>query len=421
MTGQSDECEAAAASGPRETPSQVARKTFRWDLLRGSMQGFVEACMVTFVLLVAIRVFNAPDMLKAILPGSYSLGLMISPLTIVIAARWGGSAGTFCAIFSLLSGLGMIGALLARELPAYLISIVLVGVFAAMMAPLLTKIYASNYSEQERGSRFSTMVLLSAVVGAGFSYLGGLLLDLDIGYFRYLYLVAAIALFINIIAFSKIPTVSIRPDKHTGTAQVFKRAFQNRVFCMVLIAWMFQGFGQVMTVPIRIEYLANVRYGIDATNEQIGLIVGVVPFAAYLLTAKIWGYCYDHWNFIVLRVTINMIAIASIATVFFTSSLWIIAIGMGLYGISISGGRILWTLWVVEMAPPEEVPTYMGIHSFFTGIRGIVAPFVAYSLVGLSDPRMVGWIATVIIAIGICIMVPYRSRFRRRLGVENVG
>ena len=317
MTGQPDENEGEAEEGlPGET-SDVAGETYRWDLLRGSMQGFVEACMVTFGLLVAIRVFDAPDMLKAILPGSYSGGLLISPLTIIIASRWGWTAGRTCALYSLLGGLSMIGAVSVRALPAFLVFIVLVAVFLAQTVPLLTKIYASNYAERERGSRYSTSVLFSAVIAAGFSYGGGLLLDLDIEFYRFVFLVPAFALFVNILAFNRMPAVAIHPEQSKNPVSDFKKAIRNRVFCMILVGWMFQGFGQVMTMPIRVEYLANERYGINATNEQIALIIGVVPFLTYLLSTKFWGYCFDRWNFIVLRVIMNVIAMVSIFTVFF--------------------------------------------------------------------------------------------------------
>ncbi len=419
MTGQPDENEGEAEEGlPGET-SDVAGETYRWDLLRGSMQGFVEACMVTFGLLVAIRVFDAPDMLKAILPGSYSGGLLISPLTIIIASRWGWTAGRTCALYSLLGGLSMIGAVSVRALPAFLVFIVLVAVFLAQTVPLLTKIYASNYAERERGSRYSTSVLFSAVIAAGFSYGGGLLLDLDIEFYRFVFLVPAFALFVNILAFNRMPAVAIHPEQSKNPVSDFKKAIRNRVFCMILVGWMFQGFGQVMTMPIRVEYLANERYGINATNEQIALIIGVVPFLTYLLSTKFWGYCFDRWNFIVLRVIMNVIAMVSIFTVFFTSSLWMIALGMGLYGILVSGGRILWMLWVVQLAPPDQLSTYTGIHTFFTGVRGALAPFVAYLLVGQSDPKLVGWIAAAIITIGICIMLPYRGKFQRSFGDEQ--
>ena len=413
MTAHSVETEPKSEEGIPETPGDVARQTYRWDLLRGSMQGFVEACMVTFTLLVAIRVFDAPDMLKAILPGSYSLGLLLSPITIVLASRRGGTAGSICALCCFLSGLAMIGALSARELVLYLVCIVLAAVILAQTIPLLTKIYASNYGVRDRGSRFSSTVLLSAIVGASFSYCGGLILDFELGLYRYLFLVAALALFVNVFAYTKMPPVLIRRENTQSTVRDFKGAIRNRVFCMVIVAWMFQGFGQIMTVPIRIEYLANPRYGIDATNEQVSLIVGVIPFVTYLLSTKFWGYCFDRTNFITLRVTMNVIAIISIFTVFFTSSLWMIGLGMGLYGISMSGGRILWMLWVVDKAPPDQVSTYMGIHTFFTGVRGALAPFAGYLLVGQSNPQLTGWCAAAIITIGICLMLPLRSSFNR--------
>ena len=413
MTGRLDKSGVKTAAVFLNEASDVATRTFRLDLLRGSMQGFVETSLLTFSLLVAIRVFHAPDMLKAILPGAFPVGLLISPLTIIIGSKLGWSAGRICALFSFLGGLAMLGAISVRALPAFLICIGFVAVFLAQTIPLLTTIYASNYAENERGSRYATTMLFSALISAGFSYGGGRLLDLDIEHYRVLFAVPALALFLNVFAFKAMPDVAIRPEQSPSSVHDFKEAIRNRVFCLMLIGWMFQGFGQIMTIPIRIEYLANDRYGINATNEQIGLIVGVVPFLTYIGSTKIWGYCFDRWNFIVLRVTTNVISMISIFTIFFTSSLWVIAVGMGLFGVALSGGRLIWMLWVVQIAPLQNLSTYMSINTFFTGVRGAIAPFVAYWLVGKSDPMVVGWIAAAIIAIGICIMLPFRGQFQR--------
>ena len=348
MTGRLDKSGVKTAAVFLNEASDVATRTFRLDLLRGSMQGFVETSLLTFSLLVAIRVFHAPDMLKAILPGALPVGLLISPLTIIIGSKLGWSAGRICALFSFLGGLAMLGAISVRALPAFLICIGFVAVFLAQTIPLLTTIYASNYAENERGSRYATTMLFSALISAGFSYGGGRLLDLDIEHYRVLFAVPALALFLNVFAFKAMPDVAIRPEQSPSSVHDFKEAIRNRVFCLMLIGWMFQGFGQIMAIPIRIEYLANDRYGINATNEQIGLIVGVVPFLTYIGSTKIWGYCFDRWNFIVLRVTTNVISMISIFTIFFTSSLWVIAVGMSLFGVALSGGRLIWMLWVVE-------------------------------------------------------------------------
>ena len=394
-----------------EAATEVARQTYRWDMVRGSMQGIVEACWFTFALLVAIRVFDAPDMVKAILPGAYSLGLLMTPLLIYIVSRKGGTAGKLCAIFSGLSGLAMIAALSAPIMSVYVVFMVLAAAFVALMVPLLTKIYSSNYPTGERGSRVSTTMVLGALVGAGYAYGGGLLLDLDLQFYRIVFLGAGLALFVNIIAFQKMPSVAIRREPTAGAGRHFRHALRNRVFCVILVAWMFQGFGVQMTFPIRVEYLAHERYGINATNEDIGLIMGAIPLLSHILSAKVWGYLFDRLNFITLRIVMNLIGILSIFMVFFTSSLWVIGAGMGLYGVSLSGGRLLWQLWVVKVANPDQVPAYMGIHTSLTGVRGVLSPFVAYLLIGHTNPQLFGWIATVIIAIGIGLMLPLRSYF----------
>jgi len=411
MNDQSDDAEMTSDEPPPRADREVARRTYRWDLLRGGMQGIVEACIYTFGLLIAIRVFDAPDLLKALLPGSYSLGLLLSPVALMIGSRLGGTAGRMCAFCSLVSGLAMLGVIAARELSGYLFYIVLYAIFLAQTVSLLTKIYATNYSVDERGSKYSTAVFLSGVVSAAFAYIGGIILDIDIGLYRWLFLIAALALFVNVFAYCRMPAVRIFRVQHGKWGSDFKLALRDRVFVLILIAWMFQGFGQVMTLPIRIEYLANERYGINATNEQISVVMGVVPFVTYILATKVWGFVFDRWNFVTLRITSNLIAVVSIFTVFFTSSLWIIGFGMAMYGVSLAGGRILWQLWVVQIAPSDQVSSYMGVHVAFTGVRGTLAPFVAYLLVGLSDPRFVGWTAIALIIIGICLMLPHRKRF----------
>ena len=78
------------------TPAEVkTRLTFRWDLLRGGMQGVLEPIWHTFVLLVAIRVFHASDNAKSILVSAGFLGLLLTPISMhaSIFSGFGASLG----------------------------------------------------------------------------------------------------------------------------------------------------------------------------------------------------------------------------------------------------------------------------------------------------------------------------------------
>ena len=54
-------------------------------------------------------------------------------------------------------------------------------------------------------------------------------------------------------------------------------------------------------------------------------------------------------------------------------------------------------LWVTKFAPPERVADYMSVHTFFTGVRGVVAPAVAFHLIGTLPMATLGWISAALI------------------------
>ena len=46
-----------------------------------------------------------------------------------------------------------------------------------------------------------------------------------------------------------------------------------------------------------------------------------------------------------------------------------------------------------KFADAEHVSEYMRVHTFLTGIRGVLAPVIAFSLIGGVGPGVVQWIA----------------------------
>ena len=61
---------------------------FKVDAPRGFFSGILEAGFGIFVLIIAIRFFNAPNYCKKILAGGSAFGLILSPL---IMSFWSGS------------------------------------------------------------------------------------------------------------------------------------------------------------------------------------------------------------------------------------------------------------------------------------------------------------------------------------------
>jgi MFS family permease len=90
---------------------------------------------------------------------------------------------------------------------------------------------------------------------------------------------------------------------------------------------------------------------------------------------------------------------------FFTSdSLAGLVFGAVVFGVSNGGGDVAWSLWVTKFAPPDRVADYMSVHTFFTGVRGLLAPFLGFHLVAAFGMTAAGWFSAVLIAVSALML-----------------
>jgi MFS family permease len=119
-------------------------------------------------------------------------------------------------------------------------------------------------------------------------------------------------------------------------------------------------------------------------------------------------------NFFVLRVTLNIGFALGILTFFLSDSLTGLVVGGIIFGISNAGGDVAWGLWVTKFAPPERVADYMSVHTFFTGVRGVLAPVIAFQVVQVMALPTLGWISAGLIGAASVLLLP-EARFDRQV------
>ena len=260
-----------------------------------------------------------------------------------------------------------------------------------------------NYPARLRGTRSSAFFALSAFGGVTFSVLGGYLLDQNMSYFRIIILLMAVSCFVYAFLFLKIPGSLLSERGKQFSLRSFTLLWQDRLFGSMIMAWFLLGFGNLMMIPLRVEYIANPIYGINASNEMVAIITIVIPSIAAILSTRVWGVLFDRIHFAVWRNGVNVCFVVSILIFFNTHALLWLFIASFIDGIARGGAFLGWSLWVTKIAPPDKIPQYMSIHTAATGIRGVLAPFLGFFLIYEIHPQYTSWIAVFLIVLSIII------------------
>ncbi|MCS6773982.1 MAG: MFS transporter [Anaerolineae bacterium] len=388
-----------------------AKRTYLFDRLRAIPQGAIEAASTTFLLLIAVQSFDADASAKSLIAAAGNIGLLASLWAVPLAQRWSLPTTRLAGWMMAVGGGAMLGAALLPSLTTLVgASIIAIGAANAII-PLITAAYQENYPPRSRGRWVSQAFVIRVIAAAAFAELAGRLLTADPRLFRLLlglfggaFLAAAIFLW-------QIPSQPLsRASLHGGVALGALRAlrflYTDRTLRWVLSSWMLMGFANLMMLPLRVEFLANPRYGLALNPQQIGFYTVLVPGLVRLALTPIWGRLFDRMEFFVLRILLNTGFALSIAAFFLGTDELGLLLGAALFGAAAAGGEIAWNLGVTKFAPPERVAEYMGVHTFLTGVRGVLAPVVAFWLVELLPISAAALFAAGLIGVASLMLVP---------------
>lgn len=403
---------------PLEAPwfasPEIVQRTYRWDRIRGAGQGIAETCWQAFALLIAIRVFDADESLKQFIPAGLGIGFLLSPIALSAANRLKWPVARVISLLWVLVAVSLAGMALAPGIGAYVACVAFGQIAASQAIPMLTHIYTHNYPAHERGQRLSTTFLIASLFGIGFGYAGGELLDWKVDAYPLVLGAGCLAALISARSCLRIPSGPAHTLQAPNPLRNLLEAWRDRLFRAMLVAWMLMGLGNLMLIPLRVEYLANPAYGINASNAQISALLISTVLTFRLLSTKIWGLLFDRLNVVTLRITLNLVFTLSIVLFFFTDNLWVMGAGCALLGTAFGGGGILWTLYVTKIAPPDRVASYMSVHSFLTGFRMALAPFIGYAVMGISHPAAAAWLALLLIGCSTLIFLPLRKQIEAK-------
>lgn len=383
---------------------RIASDTKKYDLRRNLFNGIVEASFYSSVLLVAIRHFGASDTAKSLLAGGSCLGFLLAPGFLLLIGKCKVPVSRICALLTVGTGTGILLSSSANSAWVYTGWVLAACILAGQVPSLMVHVYSRNYRSGERGRKISGNLMLSAIVGAGTALLIGHLLDDDLNHFRPIAVVIFLFCLCTAFYHLKIPSLPLKQDTG-GLGQDLRHALKDRLFFWMLTGWMLMGIGNLVTIPLRIEYLANPAYGIDASNTVVLAITLVIPLLTRVASIPVWGWAFDRFNLAFVRIAINLFFLVGLFFYFQTKDLLFLSLAAGLIGWATGGGTMAWTLWVTKVAPSGRESSYMSVHTFFTGLRGVPAPFVGYWIITTLGPSQVGWTSVLLIGLSCLIFL----------------
>lgn len=392
----------------------IVRRTQTLDVVRSVPAGVLVPLESSVLLTIAITTFDPSGWVKGIIAAAAGVGLLASPFITALARRVRHPAMVVAACISLVGAAGF--AVAATGPLALLVLGAVVGVAAISASiPLLTSTYERNFSPRDRGRRVGRGMAVRVAVGAVVGLAMGEYLEARPDDWWQLVLVGGVAMVALASCQSRFPSEPLAPvhGREHSVLPHFHLLGEDRQLRLTLIAWMFMGFGNLMLLPLRVEYLASERYGIEADAATIVLLTVTVPSVVRLLCMPVFGALFDRLSFFSARIMVNLLFAIYVAAFFSGTSDLGLFLGAVAFGVGSAGGDLMWSLWVTKFAPAGRVADYMGLHTFFTGIRAVSAPIVGFIVIEHMSLETVAWMAAGLIIVSSLVLLP-EARLERR-------
>jgi len=371
------------------------------------MTGLYESTQNVFLLLIVVRWFHGSPVEKSLVASAAQSGLLLAPLVLFVLRATKMSVARGASALLSLAALAMLCASMSTSSLWFVLSATGAVMAFAAATPLFTTVYAHNYSPTTRGRDFSE----SNAIRVGCSVLSALgagwFLSGNIDGYRYLLALVALGLAVSAFLAARLPG-HILITEARPLLSCFRYLRTDRVLRETTVAWMLLGFGVLMMVPLRVEYLAHERHGLVLSEAEIAILLSIVPNVARLISGPMWGRVFDVVDFFTLRIILNCTFLISTVGFFATDSWLALLISAVILGVGTAGGDLAWNLWVTKFAPLDRVSDYMAVHVFFTGVRGVIAPPVGFFLMQYLSLQQLSLLSAVLMVFSMVVLARLR-------------
>jgi MFS family permease len=292
---------------------------------------------------------------------------------------------------------------LVYSVNTFLIIILMYQIISCISTPAYAEVIKLIYPDLLRGRLMGVVKTITNLVVIVATPIAGQLVSI-LG-FRWTFFTGALFGILSSLTFSRIKLKEI--NKEPEHALYIKRAltipFRDKIFGTYLAIFFMYGVGNWLSNPIYPIVLVD---KLHATNFHVGLLSTLTSISASL-SYIFWGRYIDkkgaiHGLFVAFFIALGVPSGYLLATV--SSVFLFVFISATISGIVNAGIDLGVMGAILQLAPKDEIPNYMALHSTFVGIRGIFGPFLGAFLYRFIDASGVFSINIVLILLGGLLM-----------------
>ncbi len=353
--------------------SAAVQRDFRLDLTGAVLYGLFNGSAVGYIYVVA-RTIGVSQTGISVLMAMGAVGAILSlPVSLIPRGGNGGRALMFAA-WSV--GRAVLVLLLFFSSPApYMLFASIFLISSSIAMPFYAEILQHIYPREFRGQLMSLVRVGSGAATTIASLATAWLLGSRHVAFQAVFAGGALLAVMSVYTFSKVTPVRPPPRPRPSLGDTFGILRRNTAFAGYQM-WVFlMGAGNIMTAtlyPLVIVDKLHAGYG------PFGVLT-VITAMGYLSSFFVWGRIVDRKGPVFTIMLVGMCLLTTPVGMLTVPGVYWLAPFMFVNGIANAGFEIgpFSAVMHYSLSSPRDVPRYMALHSIFSGLRGLVFPFVA--------------------------------------------
>lgn len=246
-------------------------------------------------------------------------------------------------------------------------------------------IWRTNYPRHVRAKIVGRFAAVQVITVATVGLATGLMMDMHPDAFRVVAPLGAIMAVWASMLLKRVPVrgeaAELRQGRHSprpGLLDMLHLVLADKMFSQFQL-WMFiLGLGNLMLTFLLITVLSE-QFDVGYF-KSILITVGLIQLAVPLFI-PMWAKLLDRSHVVHFRSIHSwsfVVALLVFALGSWVGRLELMMLGAVLQAVGLAGGSIAWNIGHHDFAPPNQTSRYMALHVTLNGVRGLLAPLMAW-------------------------------------------